>query len=122
MSEAAARDALRAAGFAGPYACAVVTGTGLGGIAAALTDARAVDYAAIPGFPGPGVSGHGGQLHRGRLAGRPVLIFEGRAHAYERGDPAAMRMPLACAACPSPRPSTTPPCGMPSSGSPRTAA
>ena len=97
MSEAAARDALRAAGFAGPYACAVVTGTGLGGIAAALTDASAVDYAAIPGFPGPGVSGHGGRLHRGRLAGRPVLIFEGRAHAYERGDPAAMRVPLACA-------------------------
>jgi purine-nucleoside phosphorylase len=97
VSEAAARDALRAAGFAGPYACAVVTGTGLGGIAAALTDASAVDYAAIPGFPGPGVSGHGGRLHRGRLAGRPVLIFEGRAHAYERGDPAAMRVPLACA-------------------------
>ncbi|MGU3465507.1 purine-nucleoside phosphorylase [Methylobacterium sp. C33D] len=97
MSEAAARAALRAAGFAGPYACAVVAGTGLGGIAAALTDAAAVDYAEIPGFPGPGVSGHRGRLHRGRLAGREVLIFEGRAHAYERGDPAVMRVPLACA-------------------------
>jgi purine-nucleoside phosphorylase len=97
VSEAAALDALRAAGFAGPHACAVVTGTGLGGIAASLTDATALDYTAIPGFPGPGVSGHGGRLHRGRLAGRPVLIFEGRAHAYERGDPAVMRVPLACA-------------------------
>jgi purine-nucleoside phosphorylase len=97
VSEAAALDALRAAGFAGPHACAVVTGTGLGGIAAGLTDATALDYTAIPGFPGPGVSGHGGRLHRGRLAGRPVLIFEGRAHAYERGDPAVMRVPLACA-------------------------
>lgn len=97
MSDAAARAALRAAGFAGPYACALVTGTGLGGIAAALEAATAIDYAAIPGFPGPGVSGHGGRLHRGRLAGRPILVFEGRAHAYEHGDPAVMRVPLACA-------------------------
>ncbi|SDA15983.1 purine-nucleoside phosphorylase [Methylobacterium sp. UNC378MF] len=97
MSELAARDALRAAGFAGPFSCAVVTGTGLGGIADALTDSATLAYAAIPGFPGPGVSGHGGRLHRGRLAGRSVLIFEGRAHAYERGDPAVMRVPLACA-------------------------
>ena len=97
MSEAAALDALHAAGFAGDYACALVTGTGLGGIAGSLEDAVSLAYAAIPGFPGAGVSGHAGQLHRGSLAGRPVLIFEGRAHAYERGDPAAMRLPLACA-------------------------
>jgi len=97
VTEAAALDTLRAAGFGGGYACAVVTGTGLGGIAAGLTDAATLDYAAIPGFPGAGVSGHGGRLHRGRLAGRRVLVFEGRAHAYERGDAAAMRLPLACA-------------------------
>ncbi|MDH2312729.1 purine-nucleoside phosphorylase [Methylobacterium brachiatum] len=98
MTEAAALDALRAAGFGGGYACALVTGTGLGGIAAALEDSTALDYGRIPGFPGAGVSGHGGRLHRGRLEGRPVLVFEGRAHAYERGDAAAMRVPLACAA------------------------
>jgi purine-nucleoside phosphorylase len=97
VSEAAALAALRSAGFAGPYACALVTGTGLGGVAAGLEDAAVLDYGTIPGFPGPGVSGHGGRLHRGRLAGRPVLVFEGRAHAYERGDPAAMRVALACA-------------------------
>ena len=97
MSEAAALDALRAAGFAGPYACAIVTGTGLGGIASTLDDAVRLDYRAIPGFPGAGVSGHRGRLHRGRIAGRPVLMFEGRAHAYERGDAGAMRVPLTCA-------------------------
>jgi purine-nucleoside phosphorylase len=97
VGEAAAYATLQAAGFAGPYACALVTGTGLGGIAATLEGAVALDYAAIPGFPGAGVSGHGGRLHRGRIAGRPVLVFEGRAHAYEQGDPAAMRVPLACA-------------------------
>jgi purine-nucleoside phosphorylase len=88
---------LRAAGFQGPYACAVVTGTGLGAVAAGLDDAHSLDYAAIPGFPGAGVSGHRGRLHRGRLAGRPVLVFEGRAHAYEGGDAAVMRTPLTCA-------------------------
>ncbi len=88
---------LRAAGFQGPYACAVVTGTGLGAVAAGLDDAHSLDYASIPGFPGAGVSGHRGRLHRGRLAGRPVLVFEGRAHAYEGGDAAVMRTPLACA-------------------------
>lgn len=96
MSEAA--DALRPAGFAGPHACAIVTGTGLGGIADALADAVALPYRDIPGFPGSGVGGHRGRLHRGRLAGRSVLVFEGRAHAYEHGDAAAMRAPIAAAA------------------------
>lgn len=85
---------LRAAGIAGPRACAIVTGTGLGRIAAELQDRVSVPYAAIPGFPTLGVSGHGGCLHGGRIANRPVLVLEGRVHAYERGEPAAMRVPL----------------------------
>lgn len=97
MVEAASLDALRAAGFAGPYAAAIVTGTGLGRIAADLEDAVSVDYRSIPGFPGSGVSGHPGRLHRGTIAGRPVMVFEGRVHAYERGDAAAMRVPIVCA-------------------------
>ena len=96
MSEAALAT-LRQAGFAGPYACAIVCGTGLGALAAGLHDPLSLDYAAIPGFPGAGVSGHRGRLHQGRIAGRPVLVFEGRAHAYEAGDPAVMRVPLNCA-------------------------
>ncbi len=51
---AAALAALRAAGFQGPYACALVTGTGLGDVAAGLEDAHSLDYAAIPGFPARG--------------------------------------------------------------------
>ncbi len=54
MSEAAALDALRGAGFAGSYACALVTGTGLGGIAEGLEEAVSIPYAAVPGFPGRG--------------------------------------------------------------------
>lgn len=101
QDEAVARalDALSEAGFpAGSPACAIVTGTGLGGLARALEHRASLPYAAIPGFPAAGVSGHGGTLHRGSLAGRPVLVFEGRAHAYERGEAAAMRVPIGLAA------------------------
>ena len=91
---AKALDVLHRAGFNGPYALAVVTGTGLGAVADHLADAARLAYADIPGFPRPGVSGHGGTLHRGTLAGRRVLVLEGRAHAYETGDATAMRFPL----------------------------
>ncbi|GJE57080.1 MULTISPECIES: purine-nucleoside phosphorylase [Methylobacterium] len=93
----AAIATLRAAGLSGPYACAIVTGTGLGGLAASLEERVGLAYADIPGFPRSGVSGHGGTLHGGRIAGRPVLVFEGRIHAYEAGDAAAMRVPLTLA-------------------------
>ncbi len=96
MADPAERTAehLRAAGFAGPHACAIVTGTGLGRIAETLEAPVALPYDEIPGFPQPGVTGHGGRLHRGRIAGHSVLVMEGRAHAYERGEAAAMRLPL----------------------------
>ncbi|GAB6842210.1 purine-nucleoside phosphorylase [Methylorubrum rhodinum] len=97
-SEAEAVAALRENGFAGPIALAIVTGTGLGALVEAIEGRISLDYSEIPGFPRPGVSGHGGRLHRGTLSGRPVLVLEGRAHAYERGEPAAMRMPLAAVA------------------------
>ena len=94
----AALARLSEAGFTGPFTCAIFTGTGLGGIAAGLEQRVSLPYAEIPGFPALGVTGHGGSLHRGCLAGRSVLVFEGRAHAYERGDAAAMRLPIAVAA------------------------
>ncbi|SFL34338.1 purine-nucleoside phosphorylase [Methylorubrum salsuginis] len=97
-NEIEATATLRDKGFAGPAALAIVTGTGLGALVQAVEERISLDYEQIPGFPAPGVSGHGGRLHRGMLSGRPVLVLEGRAHAYERGDPAAMRVPLATVA------------------------
>ncbi len=81
-------------GIGGPFACAMVLGTGLGRIADDLEDAVSVPYADIPGFPGSGVSGHAGRLVAGRFEGRRVLVYAGRAHYYEHGDPAAMRVPV----------------------------
>jgi len=62
---------------------AVVLGSGLQGLAAAVDDAVRVPYADIPGFPQPTVSGHGGELVFGLLGHVPVLMQSGRFHSYE---------------------------------------
>ena len=69
-------------------------GSGLGGIADALTDATRFPYTELEGFPQPTVAGHGGTLHMGDLNGLPVAVFHGRKHIYEGGDPGAMRVPI----------------------------
>jgi homotetrameric cytidine deaminase len=66
----------------------LILGSGLGGIAAAIENATAIDYADLPGFPRPGVEGHAGQLVLGRLGGVDVACLQGRVHLYE-GMPAA---------------------------------
>jgi xanthosine phosphorylase len=72
----------------------IILGSGLGGIADALTDVRSVPYAELPDFPRPTVQGHGGTLHLGALNGLAVAVFAGRKHIYEGGDPGAMRGPI----------------------------
>jgi len=88
-----AASALAARGV-GPVDCAIVLGTGLGSIAEDVQDALRIPYAELPGFPHGEVSGHSRQLCYGTLHGRKVLIYQGRAHFYEGGDPAVMRVPL----------------------------
>jgi xanthosine phosphorylase len=66
----------------------LVLGSGLGGIAAAIENATAIDYADLPGFPRPGTEGHAGRLVLGRLGGVDVACLQGRVHLYE-GVPAA---------------------------------
>ncbi|SEG40992.1 purine-nucleoside phosphorylase [Bosea lathyri] len=92
IDEAAAT--LIARGIDGPIDCAIVLGTGLGRTVDELQDAVTVPFADIAGFPEGGVSGHARQISYGSLYGKKVLIFEGRAHYYESGDPAVMRVPL----------------------------
>jgi xanthosine phosphorylase len=73
---------------------AIVLGSGLGGLADTLADARALSYADIPGFPVSTVAGHAGKLAAGRLAGIDVLCLQGRAHVYEGVDAAAIKTPI----------------------------
>jgi purine-nucleoside phosphorylase len=81
-------------GFGARFDCAVVLGTGLGELADDLEHPVSIDYARIPHFPEVGVSGHGGRLVAGGLERKRVLVFQGRAHYYETGDAAAMRVPI----------------------------
>jgi purine-nucleoside phosphorylase len=79
----AAADAVRdRLGVRAPVA-AIVLGSGLGTLADRVTDARRVPYAEIPGFHAPNVEGHRGELIRGLLGGREVLLLAGRFHMYE---------------------------------------
>ena len=68
----------------------LVLGSGLGGLADEAEEAVVIPYAGIPGFPVPGVAGHAGFFVVGKLAGKPVALFQGRGHYYERGDARAM--------------------------------
>jgi xanthosine phosphorylase len=92
VSTAAEVIGARAPGFAPRLG--IVLGSGLGGLADTLTDAVVIPYAELPGFPEPGVAGHGGQLALGHLGDLPVACFQGRRHIYEGGDPGAMRGPI----------------------------
>ena len=61
----------------------IILGSGLNPLADEVEAANRIAYADIPHFPPTGVAGHVGQLVIGRLAGRDVLIMQGRAHPYE---------------------------------------
>lgn len=71
----------------------LILGSGLGHLAEAV-DGEAIPYSDLPGFPQASVSGHNPKLAIGTLEGVRVAVFGGRAHYYEHGDPAAMRLPL----------------------------
>jgi purine-nucleoside phosphorylase len=71
----------------------LVLGSGLGHVASAV-DGVSIGFDDLPGFPRAGVSGHRAELVVGVLDGLRVAILAGRAHYYERGDAAAMRVPI----------------------------
>jgi purine-nucleoside phosphorylase len=73
---------------------AIILGSGLGGLTKDLTNAIHIPYGELDGFPQSGVSGHAGEVVAGYLAGYPLVLLSGRAHYYESGDAAAMRIPL----------------------------
>ena len=61
----------------------IILGSGLGGISGALADAVTIPYDEIPHFARSTAHGHAGQLVCGLLEGVPVVVMEGRMHAYE---------------------------------------
>jgi inosine/guanosine/xanthosine phosphorylase family protein len=72
----------------------IVLGSGLGGLADDLTDALAIPFADLPGWPAATAPGHVGRLLLGRLGGTPVAMLQGRFHLYEGNDPGLVVQPV----------------------------
>jgi purine-nucleoside phosphorylase len=72
----------------------IVLGSGLGGLADDLEDAVAIPFAELPGWPAATAPGHAGRLLFGRLAGRSVVMLQGRFHIYEGNDPGLVIQPV----------------------------
>ena len=62
---------------------AIILGSGLGELAAEISDAVEIPYADIPNFPISTVEGHSGKLIFGKLGGRDIMAMKGRFHYYE---------------------------------------
>ena len=73
---------------------ALVVGSGLGGITQSVTKPVTIPYADIPNFPKPTVAGHAGQMVFGELAGKKLLVLNGRFHFYEGRPPAEITYPI----------------------------
>jgi purine-nucleoside phosphorylase len=72
----------------------IVLGSGLGELADDLEDPVAIAFADLPGWPAATAPGHVGRLLLGRLAGRPVVLLQGRFHLYEGNDPGLVVQPV----------------------------
>lgn len=62
---------------------AIVLGSGLGSFVELLEQVATIDYNKIEGLPASKVAGHAGRFVIARLAGKPLLIAQGRVHLYE---------------------------------------
>lgn len=61
----------------------VVLGTGLGSLVNRIKDPVAIPYTQIPHFPTSTVEFHKGQLIKGYIGNKKVLVMQGRFHYYE---------------------------------------
>ena len=78
----AAVRAIRSSGDVSPDV-AIILGTGLGALGAAIAVERTIEYDTIPKFPLSTVESHHGRLLVGTLGGKRVVAMQGRMHRYE---------------------------------------
>jgi purine-nucleoside phosphorylase len=62
---------------------ALIIGSGLSEVAAALAKPVKINYGDIPHFPKPTVAGHVGEMLFGDWAGKRLMVLNGRFHYYE---------------------------------------
>jgi purine-nucleoside phosphorylase len=72
----------------------IILGTGLGGLADRLQDRASLSYQDLPFFPHSTVESHPGKLIWGILAGKKVLVLQGRFHLYEGYTPEEIGFPI----------------------------
>lgn len=92
VSEAVA--AIRHAWRETPQA-AIILGSGLGDITRGLETVADLPYEKLPHYPRSTALGHRGRLLCGYLAGVPVVIMDGRFHAYEGYRTSEISLPIA---------------------------
>lgn len=73
---------LKSRGFGTPEV-GIILGTGLGKIIAEVSVEAEMSYNHIPNFPTATVEFHKGKLIYGELAGKKVVLMQGRFHVYE---------------------------------------
>lgn len=73
---------------------ALVLGSGLGSLAAAVEQAVSIPYGELPYWPVSTVIGHQGRLVVGLLEGQEVVVMQGRAHYYEGYSMAQVTLPV----------------------------
>jgi purine-nucleoside phosphorylase len=72
----------------------IILGTGLGALVDEIEIDRVIPYEEIPHFPVSTVETHKGNLVLGHLAGRPVVVMQGRFHYYEGYDLKQVTFPV----------------------------
>ena len=83
----ASRDIIRGKiGKAAQPKIAIILGSGLGGLAAKISNAVTIPYKDLPGFPALTIEGHVGEVLAGTLDGVEVIVLKGRKHFYETDD------------------------------------
>lgn len=61
----------------------IILGTGLGRLVNDINIEHLIDYKEIPHFPVSTVESHSGKLIFGKIAGKDVVVMQGRFHYYE---------------------------------------
>jgi purine-nucleoside phosphorylase len=72
----------------------IILGTGLGGIGEKLQHPSSLSYQTLPFFPQSTVESHPGKLVWGKLAGKNVVVLQGRFHLYEGYAPEEIGFPI----------------------------
>ena len=73
---------------------AVVSGSGLGGIADIINKKIIIDTAEIPNWPRSTAPGHAGKIIFGKIHNRNIILLQGRVHYYEGYSMQAVTFPV----------------------------